>query len=132
MTRDYAACQQCQFRSCDPLDAGDVADHVAHSGHRVTTTTEVDTTMRVALLAWEVLTLAEALAAEDLDEQASDVTEIRFRVMMHAFCVMVGLGDYEDDDDHDTDPAKLATILAEARAWAWEGVKTGRAQYVAP
>ena len=121
MTRDYAACQQCEFRSSDPLDAGDVADHVAHSGRRVTTTTEVDTTMRVALLAWEVLALAETVAAGDLAEQASDLTEIRFRVMMHAFCVMVGL----DDDD---DPARLATILAEARAWAWEGMKTGRTQ----
>ena len=126
MTRDYAACQQCEFRSSDPLDAGDVADHVAHSGHRVTTTTEVDTTMRVALLAWEVLTLAETFAAGDLAEQASDLTEIRFRVMMHAFCVMVGLDDYDDD------PAMLATILAEARAWAWEGIKTGRTQHAAP
>ena len=95
---------------------------VAHSGHRVTTTTEVDTTMRVALLAWEVLTLAETVAAGNLAEQASDLTEIRFRVMMHAFCVMVGLDDYDDD------PAMLATILAEARAWAWEGMKTGRTQ----
>ena len=124
MTRDYAACQQCEFRSADPLDAGDVADHVARSGHRVTTATEVDTTMRVALLAWEVLTLAETIAAGDLDGHADDVTEIRFRVMMHAFCVMVGL----DDDDDDDDPARLATILAEARAWAWEGMKTGRTQ----
>jgi len=126
MTRDYAACQQCEFRSSDPLDAGDVADHVAHSGHRVTTTTEVDTTMRVALIAWEVLTLAETVAAGDLAEQASDLTEIRFRVMMHAFCVMVGLDDYDDDD-----PARLATILAEARAWAWEGMKTDRTQHAA-
>ena len=126
MTRDYAACQQCEFRSSDPLDAGDVADHVAHSGHRVTTTTEIDTTMRVALLAWEVLTLAETVAAGDLAEQASDLTEIRFRVMMHAFCVMVGLDNYDYVDDDD--PARLATILAEARAWAWEGMKTGRTQ----
>ena len=123
MTRDYAACQQCEFRSSDPLDAGDVADHVAHSGHRVTTTTEVDTTMRVALLAWEVLALAETVAAGDLAEQASDLTEIRFRVMMHAFCVMAGL------DDSDDDPARLATILAEARAW--EGMKTSRTQHAA-
>ena len=127
MTRDYAACQQCEFRSSDPLDAGDVADHVAHSGRRVTTTTEVDTTMRVALLAWEVLALAETVAAGDLAEQASDLTEIRFRVMMHAFCVMAGLDDSDDDDD----PARLATILAEARAWAWEGMKTSRTQHAA-
>ena len=127
MTRDYAACQQCEFRSSDPLDAGDVAAHVAHSGHRVTTTTEVDTTMRVALLAWEVLTLAETVAAGDLAEQASDLTEIRFQVMMHAFCVMVGL----DDDDDDDDPARLATILDEARAWAWEGMRSGRTQLAA-
>ena len=127
MTRDHAACQQCEFRSSDPLDAGDVADHVAHSGHRVTTTTEVDTTMRVALLAWEVLTLAETVAAGDLAEQVSDLTEIRFRVMMHAFCVMVGL----DDDDDDDDPARLATILDEARAWAWEGMRSGRTQLAA-
>jgi len=46
--------------------------------------------------------------------------------MMHAFCVMVGLDDYDDD------PAMLATILAEARAWAWEGIKTGRTQHAAP
>ena len=78
--------------------------------------------MRVALLAWELLALAETVAAGDLAEQASDLTEIRFRVMMHAFCVMVGL---DDDDD---DPARLATILAEARAWAWEGMKTSRTQ----
>ena len=123
MTRDYAACQQCEFRSSDPLDAGDVADHVTRSGHRVSTITEVDTTMRVALLAWEVLTLAETVAAGELVEQASDLTEIRFRVMMHAFCVMVGLDDYDDDD-----PARLVTILAEVRAWAWEGMKTGRTQ----
>jgi len=129
MTRDYAACQQCEFRSSDPLDAGDVAAHVAHSGHRVTTTTEVDTTMRVALLAWEVLTLAETVAAGDLAEQVSDLTEIRFRVMMHAFCVMVGLDNYDYVDDDD--PARLATILAEARAWAWEGMKTGRTQHAA-
>ena len=126
MTREYATCQQCEFRSSDPLDAGDVADHVAHSGHRVTTITEVDTTMRVALLAWEVLTLAETVAAGDLAEQVSDLTEIRFRVMMHAFCVMVGLDNYDYVDDDD--PARLATILAEARAWAWEGMKTGRTQ----